>query len=294
MKSVFYSAFSKGRDIGSIKENTMKRIIASAVLILASSQVFAIGNLADISVVDRHQQRTLRVYWHEGRAYVEGKPGNEYQIVVRNQLAQDVLAVVSVDGVNVVTGETAAASQGGYVIDQWHQLDVAGWRKSLSRTAAFYFTELPDSYAARTGRGQNVGVIGAAIYRRKADVMSYDVPNNDESEGRSMQDRRERSEKNAAGELNAPSAKGAPSASMQSRAAPIQEKKLGTGHGRSETSNARSVNFERATSSPEEVVTIYYDSRTNLIARGVIRENRWQREPQPFPAGFVPDPPRHW
>ncbi len=272
----------------------MKRIIASAFLILASTQVFAIGNLADISVVDRHQQRTLRVYWHEGRAYVEGKPGNEYQVVVRNQLAQDVLAVVSVDGVNVVTGETAATSQGGYVIDQWQHLDVAGWRKSLSRTAAFYFTELPDSYAARTGRPQNVGVIGAAIYRRKADVMSYDAPDLHEAEGRSTQHHAERRDKNSVGESSAPTARGAPSASRLADAAPLQEKKLGTGHGRSETSNARSVNFERATSSPEEVVTIYYDSRANLIARGIIRENRWQREPQPFPAGFVPDPPRRW
>ena len=130
----------------------MKRIIARAIFLLVASQAFAIGHIADISVVDRSQQRTLQVYWHEGRSYVEGKPGNEYQIAVRNHAGQDVLAVVSVDGINVVTGETAAPSQGGYVIDPSQHLDVAGWRKSLSRTAAFYFTEISDSYGARTGR----------------------------------------------------------------------------------------------------------------------------------------------
>ena len=43
----------------------------------------------------------------QGKAWVVGQPGNEYQISLRNQSGSDVLAVVSVDGVNVITGETA-------------------------------------------------------------------------------------------------------------------------------------------------------------------------------------------
>ena len=267
----------------------MKRIIAIAVMLLSATQASAIGRIADITVLDRHQQRTLQVYWHEGRAYVEGRPGNEYQIVLRNQAGQDLLAVVSVDGVNVVTGETAAPSQGGYVIDQWQSLDVAGWRKSLSRTAAFYFTDLPDSYAARTGRPQNVGVIGAAFYRRKADVQSH-VPQYDRApEGRLMRDRAEREDRDAVHE------RGTANKSMEAPAAPSLDKQLGTGHGRHENSQARTVNFERATNTPEEVVTIYYDSRANLIARGIIQDSHRQRhEPQPFPVRFVPDPPPRW
>ena len=273
----------------------MKRIAICIALLLGATQATAIGHIADISVVDRNLQRTLPVYWHQGRAYVEGKPGNEYQIVLRNQGGQDVLAVVSVDGINVVTGETATPSQGGYVIDQWQSLDVAGWRKSLSRTAAFYFTEISDSYAARTGRPQNVGVIGAALYRRKPEVLSYRVPLDNAADGQKLRERAESSdEKRSAGSLAAPSAKAEPSTEADHRAQALN-KQLGTGHGRSETSHARTVNFERATSTPEEVVTIYYDSRANLIARGIIRESYWQRrEPQPFPAGFVPDPPRRW
>ena len=64
----------------------------------------------------------------------------------------DLLAVVSVDGVNVVTGETAAPAQGGYVIDSWRNLDITGWRKSDAEVAAFHFTASQASYAARTGR----------------------------------------------------------------------------------------------------------------------------------------------
>ena len=64
------------------------------------------------------------------------------------------------------------------------------------------------------------------------------------------------------------------------------EESLGTGHGRSETSYARHVTFERATPQPAETIVIRYDSYRNLVAMGVIRET--PRHPRPFP-GFVPD-----
>ena len=124
---------------------------------LASGPATAIGHLADIRVVDRVEIRELPIHWHEGKAYVVGKPGNEYQIGVRNRAGGDLLAVISVDGVNVVTGETASPDQTGYVFNRGGGYDIRGWRKSLTRTAAFYFTTLPDAYASRTGRPDNVG-----------------------------------------------------------------------------------------------------------------------------------------
>ncbi|MEO8384389.1 MAG: hypothetical protein ABI583_04050 [Betaproteobacteria bacterium] len=279
----------------------MKRAIISAALLLITTQALAIGRIADISVVDRQQQRSLQVYWHEGRAYVEGKPGNEYQIVIRNQAGQDVLAVVSVDGVNAVTGENAAPSQGGYVIDKWNQLEVAGWRNSYSTTAAFYFTTLADSYAPRTGRPQNVGVIGVALYRRKIETIQREPQLNLGPQGRLSKDESERgdqrraeSDDGARAERSA-KARNSPSPSTSAPTAPALEAPIGTGYGRSEASVARRVTFERATASPEEVVAIHYDSRANLIAAGIIREHHWQRrEPTPFPGNFVPAPPPRW
>ncbi len=78
--------------------------------------------------------------------------------------------------------------------------------------------------------------------------------------------------------------------SLDSAAGSSPAERLGTGHGRNESSPARYTHFERASSTPAEVVSIYYDSRANLIARGVIRETPW-REPQAFPGPFVRDPP---
>src|SRR3546814_3906476 len=60
--------------------------------------------------------------------------------------------LLSVDGVNAVTGEDADPSQAGYVLAPWQSTEIDGWRKSLDEVARFRFTDLPDSYAARTGR----------------------------------------------------------------------------------------------------------------------------------------------
>jgi len=142
----------------------------AAAMFVADSQAQGIlpQTQASIEIVDRTEGRVLPMYWHQGRRYVVGKPGNEYTIRVRNGGSGRVLAVMSVDGVNVITGDTASPQQSGYVLAPYESADIAGWRKSMARTAAFYFTALPDSYAARTGRPDNVGVIGVAVFRERA------------------------------------------------------------------------------------------------------------------------------
>ncbi|HWA38785.1 MAG TPA: hypothetical protein VG873_13050 [Burkholderiales bacterium] len=224
------------------------------------------GSLAGLEVHDRTEGKRLQVHWHDGKAYVAGKPGNEYRVTVRSRVGgEDLLAVVSVDGVNVLSGQTADPSQGGYVLAPRSSVDILGWRKSLSQTAAFYFTALPDSYAARTGRPHDVGAIGVALFRRKMAPTPV-APGPATGASSDM-------------------ARGAPAQAEQSA-------KIGTGHGRHEASYVRWTAFERATDTPAEVLTLYYDSRANLVARGVIRETVPVAPlPRPFP-GFVPDPPR--
>ncbi len=257
----------------------MKRLILALSALVLAAPAFAADTLADVTIFDRGARRVLPVHWGAGQAFVAGSPGNEYAIRIRNRSNADVLAVVSVDGVNAVTGQTASPSQGGYVIPARGFLEVKGWRKSLERTAAFYFTDLGDSYAARTGRPDNLGVIGVALFKRKPEpAVSFE-------EKRLRQQAPARSADSAAG--------GAPAEKAERDAA---EPQLGTGHGRNEASYARYVQFERESDSPNEVVTIRYDSRANLIALGVIPSPRPapRYEPDPFPAAFVPDPPARW
>ena len=89
---------------------TLKLWSAAAALTLgalASPHAPAMGALAELGVYDRTEGRPLAIHWHEGRAYVVGKPGNEYQLVLRNRGREDLLAIVSLDGVNAISGETA-------------------------------------------------------------------------------------------------------------------------------------------------------------------------------------------
>ena len=264
------------------------RNLAAAMLLTLSTQACAVGGMADVIVFDRTEGRQLPVYYHQGRAWIVGKPGNEYALRIRNRLGEEVLGVVSVDGVNVITGETATPQQSGYVVPPKQIFDVSGWRKNLGSTAAFYFTALSDSYAARTGRPDNVGVIGVALFKRKrveppAEIVPMGPPLSRQAPARGDDSRMHDS-------AGAPSS-GSARAEVQSRS--FSEEKLGTGHGRIETSQARYVGFERETSYPRETIAIYYDSYRNLVARGVIREPvypRPQPQPRPFP-GFVQDPP---
>lgn len=248
----------------------------------------AAGALADVQVIDRDSGAVLPVYQHRGQRYVAGEPGHRYAVAIRNRSGGRVLAVVAVDGVNAVTGETAAWEQNGYVFAPGQRWEVRGWRKNQERVAAFEFTSLADSYAARTGRPDHVGVIGVALFReahRPAPALS---------------NRSEKTDQGGAGGRAAeePVRQQPPAASDSAATADARrterESRLGTGHGASESSWVSYTRFERAQATPDEIITIRYDSRPNLIAQGVIAAPaRPQPVPQPFPGslGFVPDPP---
>jgi len=248
--------------------------------------------LVTMDVYDRNDATALPVYTKEGRRYVVGAPGHEYAVRIRNCTGERILAVTSVDGVNVISGDTAAPDQAGYVIEPWDSVEIAGWRKGLDRTAAFYFTDLGDSYAARTGRPANVGVIGIAVFRERArPVVSSRA---DKIAAASPESRA--AEQAAASPL---AAQTAPSAARDERtpdvganAAPARQ--LGTGFGRTENNFAYRVHFDRESDTPAETVAIRYDRRENLAAMGVLPQPRYAgRTPDPFPAmRFVPEPPR--
>ena len=257
-------------------------VLATAITPFAAS---CADSLARVDVYDRRAGEELPVYRHHGRRYVVGQPGNEYAIRIRNCSGRRLLAVVSVDGVNAVTGESASPGQSGYVLEPGGYVNIQGWRKDLSRTAAFYFSDPADSYAARTGRPDDLGVIGVALFReaeRVAWLSNESTP--------APQASRERTEADAAGQAKASRAAGATAS-----APAMEQPSLGTGHGRGEYSPVEQVAFERASPQPDEVIAIRYERRETLIAMGVLpqwRHGSPRRDPDPFPAtfGFVPDP----
>lgn len=288
-------------------------VVAATATLAVSMNASAIGRIADVTVIDRSTGETLPVHFYKGEYWVAGKPGAKYSVSVANASGGRVLAVMSVDGVNVLNGQTASVDQSGYVFNGYQRYEVTGWRKSNQEVAAFEFVASPASYAARTGRPANVGVIGVAlfnerVYQPPVTVTPQYTPYRYGPLGSAKSEAAREGVADTAAAAppapaqSAPSAAAANSASgemaRRADARPEMREKLGTGHGEREWSQVSHTNFERAQSSPNETVRIRYDSFENLVSMGVIREpNRpWQRTPNPFPEslGYVPDPPRHW
>lgn len=252
--------------------------LCGSSLAAAGSRLHASAAPLQIEIYDRTRGEALPLHRHRGEWYVAGEPGHEYEIRLRSREPGRVLAVTSVDGVNVVSGETAAVDQAGYVIEAWGDASIDGWRKSLDQVASFYFTRLRDSYAARTGRPDHVGVIGVAMFRERARA---------EPQPRAWTG-------DATSEASAGAPRAAPPTPAERAAADSgaeQRQRLGTGHGQRRDSPVSRTRFDRASDTPDAVLRIYYDSRERLVARGVIRTPRhYGARPDPFPAGFVPDP----
>jgi hypothetical protein len=258
----------------------------------------AAGSLVDVQIVDRHLGQVLPAYRHRGVPYVAGQPGHRYAVRMVNRTGARVLVVLSVDGINAISGETAAVNQTGYVLAPYASAEITGWRKSMTEAAAFYFTSLADSYAARTDRPDNVGVIGVAIYRERAarpEPRPYEPPwssSSRESEtsrdaargaGSELAERRAPAAAEPAPSTDAarPSAMPAPEspAAERQRADSIgklaqKAERLGTGHGEREHAPITHTAFERASNQPNEIVRVRYDSHANLVAMGVIRAAR--------------------
>ncbi len=293
----------------------------AALALFSGAPAHAVGRLADINVVDRDSGATLPVYRHRGEYWVAGRPGARYAVSVRNASGERVLGVISVDGVNVVSGETASWEQTGYVLSPWQSFDITGWRKSDAEVAAFHFTTSQASYAARTGRPDNVGVIGVAMFREKrpppppaaapySQPRSMSEPNDTAASQDKAAPAGAGEAANAAASPPAPAAgamaESADAGNTRSREESAASKKLarqspaprlGTGHGERETSRVGHTAFERRNNRPDEVLRIRYDSRENLVAMGVIPSALPQPMPNPFPdapvSRYAPDPPNY-
>jgi hypothetical protein len=264
-----------------------------------------------VQIIDRDTGSALPMYRSHGEYWVAGRPGARYSVMIQNRRGERILAVTAVDGINVISGETGACGQSGYVFSPGESYEIAGWRKSNAEIAAFNFTAAGNSYAERTGRPANVGVIGVALFlERPARVPMYEAFDRRSAESGYAQNRVEGDAVGGAARAAPPSfaatAPAAPAAAsptpqfaeIQPHVAnsnPTPAQKLGTGHGAREASYVQDTTFDRLSSTPNEVIKIRYDSYENLVAMGVVLSRPWQSAPNPFPDStlprYVPDPP---
>jgi hypothetical protein len=245
-------------------------------------------------------------FFQNGETYVMGALGERYTLRIVNHTGRRIEAVASVDGRDVVDGRPADfRNKRGYIVPAWGSVDIDGWRLTQAQVAAFRFSSVADSYAARTGSAREVGVVGAAIFSerivprpRPLEVpYSYNRYRYDYAPSPSPADDAEsyggRGEAPAAksGSADAspapstpPSAdkRSAPSSAPLSEgaasnaprgsanAAPSRRPGLGTEFGEAVGSAVREVTFVRASaSSPAVVLGARYNDHDGLVALGI-------------------------
>lgn len=255
---------------------------------------------------------SIQTFWHDGSLYVAGQNGARYNLRLHNNTGARVEAVVTVDGRDVVSGQLGNyKSQRGYVIEAYGSVAIEGFRQSLDQVAAFRFTDIGNSYSARRGSPQHVGVIGVAVFKEYQPrprprpqptpiaTRPYYEPYGGDAGGYDYK----RAESAPAAESAAPAAppqggvgRAAKSAydrddgAYEGERSVARSNRLGTEYGETTYSSVREVSFTRKHARrPDSLLTVYYDSLDGLRARGVPVDPVYYPPPPPYPPQPFPD-----
>ena len=262
------------------------------------------SRLVSVDVYDRDDGTALPVYQKDGRRYIVGAPGHEYAVRIRNCTGARVLVVTSVDGVNVISGETAApVAIGLRARARAAVVEIAGWRKSLIAHGGVLLHRprrlLRGAHgpAAERGRDRRGGVSRRRRRRRSWRKRPDRLASRDAT---IRATRRRRGCAAGAAEGGAPAApqrmprrtaRGAAAKPLRIAGPAASADALDVaGQARHRPRPQRGVarhasTFERATRIAAETVAIQYDRRENLVAMGVIPRTAATRsaQPNPFP-----------
>jgi len=119
-------------------------------------------------------------YYHQGKTFIEAKNGSEYVIQINNNHWKRILAVGSVDGLNILTGKAANEKDSGYIVGAYSSEKIKGFRFSDDEWAMFKFGYKFDgkTYAQskEDGSERNCGVIGLRLFYEKEPIYTYTVP----------------------------------------------------------------------------------------------------------------------
>ena len=235
-----------------------------------AGQAIAAGNAVLLEIYDKTTNEVLSEYAHKRDTWVKGERNHIFQLGLRNTTNSRLLAVLSVDGLNVINGKTADFNQPGYILPPYGSITISGWRKSLNKVAQFYFTSPTDSYATRTLNPDNIGIFGMAVFAENEPIPQ------------------------PAEYMDQPFRAPAPASARSGKSMldSYNSAGLGTGHGSQIYDRVQKAEFDKQ-AIPLEVVTVRYDTRQNLISRGILhpRYTPPKDGPNAFPLeSFTPDP----
>jgi hypothetical protein len=254
-------------------------LLSSLCLLLGSTAAHSsdVSGPYSLQVVDEHGD-PLRRFDRGGRAYTLGTLGQRYLLRVTNNSGARVEVVASVDGRDVLDGRTAEWSKRGYIVEPYGSVTIDGFRLSDASVAAFRFSSVPNSYAARMGDARDVGVVGVAVFSERRPPVVHHW-----HRAKSMYPSSSRRSDMPADDGNfeglkadlAPAPRGgdalggATSGEAGRSAQPERRPGLGTEFGEARESQVYRVEFQRGRQTPDAVLTTRYNDRRGLLSLGI-------------------------
>lgn len=241
----------------------------------------AAGSLVDVDVqVDGRVVPLYSAPDGSGRLYLEAREGSRYAISLHNRSGERVGVALSVDGLDVISGERTSSRGSGtarmYILDAWNSTTVQGWRTSLSEVRQFTFVDERASYAARSGAfNGRVGWIEMAVYRQRTPYIAREGIDSD-SAGRAPE--RNRGDAAAGRDTDDAPAAAAEAPRKELRSGGSRQSSFpGTGWGSRTADHAVLVDFDPE-ARPCQIVTLRYEYANTLHALGVLTASSWDRD----------------
>ncbi len=233
--------------------------------------------------------KPLKEYAHDRKVYIEGRKDTVFSLRLKNNSYERKLFIPTIDGLSVMDGEDGSYDSSGYIVPAYSAITVEGWRISDKEVASFYFSSPKDSYRKKMKKGNNLGVIGCAIFSENTPnyynngflTFTSTSGSNDFFNGTA-----------ACNNVTCDSAFNMQAQNTSSFHVRSMSNDLGTGWGESKQSNVVSVDFKRE-STPREVFEIYYNTREQLQNMGVnFHKEPVYVAPQAFPGKYCTPPKR--
>ena len=260
----------------------MKKLLAICTVLLiwvGCATAAPIGDTIEVSIASDNGQflpfYPMKSHPTLKKVYAEAIKGDRYRIIVRNKINRRVGVVVAVDGRNIISGQKSwlKNNERMYILEPYATNEYSGWRTAQDKINRFFFTDVPDSYAAAFGDESAMGVIAVVAY---PEIQRCETPI-----GHPYLAPEKLGHDGAKDKVASPSA--------QSRAS----ESAGTGYGREEYSPSYRVSFDPENRATESIL-IKYEWRKTLCDLKIInccRLNEYSHNRIWDNDGYAPPPP---
>lgn len=221
-------------------------------------------------------------YYHKGNYYIEGREGTRFSLRMKNNSGQRVLFVPTIDGLSIMDGKEGSFDSRGYIVNAYDATTIEGWRTSDEEVAEFFFSSPKGSYAKKISKGNNLGVIGCAVFKEKELPAMMYYQSKMIGEGNTINPHKNLDISPSVTWKNNSLYSTTGSTVNCCFSSVSTPQGLGTGFGQDKDSPVITVSFTREPS-PSEIFSIFYNTRKNLESIGVEFKKPVYITPSAFP-----------